>query len=193
MSHLSVCSIFWKSFSCCFFQFKMRYLVMSKKKNPLFVCGWDRKIRPSWTPIVITQQASWCQTVILGTDISTLPSHSWWILIVFFCELCFRFVFWFFCFVNFGFLFAALLFVTLKKSFSYCSAIDVSDDEGSFWTYGLGWVGACYNACIALSKAPSLIFPLYSLFVHSYEVRNSKDQESIQSSSTPVQRYQMGQ
>ena len=33
-----------------FFQYKMRYLVVSKKKNPLFMWGWDRKIRPLWSP-----------------------------------------------------------------------------------------------------------------------------------------------
>ena len=55
----------------------MRYLVVSKKKNPLFVWGWDRKIRPSWSPFVITQHASWCQSVILGTDFSIPPLHSW--------------------------------------------------------------------------------------------------------------------
>ena len=60
-----------------FFQYKMRYLVVSKKKNPLFVWGWDRKIRPSWSPFVITWQASWCQSVILGTDFSIPPSHPW--------------------------------------------------------------------------------------------------------------------
>ena len=26
----------------------MRYFMVSKKKNPLFMRGWDRKIRPSW-------------------------------------------------------------------------------------------------------------------------------------------------
>ena len=29
--------------------------------------------------------ASWCQTVILGTDFSILPSHSWWIPILLWC------------------------------------------------------------------------------------------------------------
>ena len=52
--NLSVFRIFWKSFSC-FLQYKMRCLVVSKKKNPLFVWGWDRKIRPSQSPIGITQ------------------------------------------------------------------------------------------------------------------------------------------
>ena len=32
--------------------------VMSKKLNPLYVRGWDRKICPSWSPFVITRQAS---------------------------------------------------------------------------------------------------------------------------------------
>ena len=39
----------------------------------------DRRIRPSGSPCVITRQASWCQTAILGTDFSILPSHSWYI------------------------------------------------------------------------------------------------------------------
>ena len=56
-----------------FFQYKIRYFVVSKKMNPLFVWGWDRKIRPSWSPFVITRQASWCQLVILRTDFSTSP------------------------------------------------------------------------------------------------------------------------
>ena len=30
-----------------FFQYKMQYLVVNKKKNPLFEWGWDRKIHPS--------------------------------------------------------------------------------------------------------------------------------------------------
>ena len=63
------------------FHFTMRYLVVSKKKNPLLVWGWDRKILPSWSPFGITCPASWCQTVILGTDFSIPTSHSWWILI----------------------------------------------------------------------------------------------------------------
>ena len=33
-----------------------------KKKNPFFVWGWDRKSRPSLSPIIITEQASWCQS-----------------------------------------------------------------------------------------------------------------------------------
>ena len=67
-----------------FFQYKMQYLVVSRKKNPLFMWGWDRKIHPSRPPFVITwQAASWCQTVILGTDFPIPPSHSWWILIIY--------------------------------------------------------------------------------------------------------------
>ena len=31
--------------------------MMSKKKNLLFMWGWDRKIRPSGSPIVFTHQA----------------------------------------------------------------------------------------------------------------------------------------
>ena len=57
----------------------MRYLAVSKKKNPLLMWGWGRKIRPSRSQFVITRKASWCQSVILGTDFSILPSQSWWI------------------------------------------------------------------------------------------------------------------
>ena len=64
-----------------FFHYKMRYWVVSKKKNPLFVWGWDRKFHSSQYPIVITRQALWCQSVILATDFSIPLSHSWWILI----------------------------------------------------------------------------------------------------------------
>ena len=73
MLHLSEFRIFWKSYN-------MRYIVVSKKKNPLFVWGWDRKIYPSRSPFVITRQASWCQSVTLGTDFSFSPSHWWWLL-----------------------------------------------------------------------------------------------------------------
>ena len=65
-----------------FFLYNMRYLVVSKNKNLLFVWGWDRKIHPSWSPFAITRQALWCQSVILGTDFSIPLSHSWWILII---------------------------------------------------------------------------------------------------------------
>ena len=55
------------------FPISMMYLVVSRKKNPLFMWGWDRKIRPLRSPIVITQQTSWCQSVILVTDFSIPP------------------------------------------------------------------------------------------------------------------------
>ena len=38
--------------------FQMRYLVVSKKKNPLFVRGWNRKSCSSQSPFDITRQAS---------------------------------------------------------------------------------------------------------------------------------------
>ena len=47
----------------------MRNLVLTKKKNPLFVWGWDRKICPSRLPIIITWHALWCQLVILWTEL----------------------------------------------------------------------------------------------------------------------------
>ena len=59
-----------------YFQDKMRYLVVSKKKNPLFVWGWDRKISCSQSPFVITRQSSWCRSVIFGTDFSNPSSYS---------------------------------------------------------------------------------------------------------------------
>ena len=37
-----------------FLQYKWGILVVSKKKNPLFMWGWDRKICLLWSPIVIT-------------------------------------------------------------------------------------------------------------------------------------------
>ena len=52
---------------------------------------WDRKVRPMWSPFVITRQASWCHTVILWTDLLLLLLHpntthggflyclSWWL------------------------------------------------------------------------------------------------------------------
>ena len=64
------------------FPLKFRFLVLSKKKNPLFVWGWDRKVRPSWSPFVITRQSLWCQSVILVADFSIPPSYSLWILIL---------------------------------------------------------------------------------------------------------------
>ena len=53
----------------------------TRKKNPLYMWGWDRKICPSWSALVITLHHSWCQLVILRTGFSIPPSHSWWILI----------------------------------------------------------------------------------------------------------------
>ena len=54
------------------------YVVVSEKKNPLFVWGWDRKIRPSGSPFVITRQASWCQTLILGRIFLSHPhTHNY--------------------------------------------------------------------------------------------------------------------
>ena len=50
--------------------------MVSKKKNPSFVWGCDRKSRPSWSPFVITGQALWCESVILRMDFSIPPSHS---------------------------------------------------------------------------------------------------------------------
>ena len=41
-----------------FFKHKMRYLMVSKKKDPLFVWEWDRKISPSRSLFGITRQAS---------------------------------------------------------------------------------------------------------------------------------------
>ena len=64
-----------------FLNIEMQYLMASKKKNALFVWGLDIKVHPSRSPFVITRQASWCQKVILETDFSISPSHSWWILI----------------------------------------------------------------------------------------------------------------
>ena len=52
-----------------------------KKKNPSWVWGINRKIRPSGLQSDITRQASWCQTATLGTGFSIYLSHSWWILI----------------------------------------------------------------------------------------------------------------
>ena len=40
-----------------FFQHKMRYLVVYKKSNQLFLSGWDRKISPLRSPCVITRQS----------------------------------------------------------------------------------------------------------------------------------------
>ena len=64
-----------------FLKIKLRYLVVCKKNNSLFVWGWDRKICPSWSPFVTTRQASWCQSMVLGTDFSITSSNSWWNLL----------------------------------------------------------------------------------------------------------------
>ena len=40
--------------------------MVSKKNNPLFVWGSDRRVHPLGSLFVVTWQASWCQTVILG-------------------------------------------------------------------------------------------------------------------------------
>ena len=73
---ISAYSGFSRSLFSMSFRYEIRYLVVGKKKNPLFVWGSDRKIRPSRSPFVIIRQASWCQSVILGTDFSIPPSHS---------------------------------------------------------------------------------------------------------------------
>ena len=76
------CNVIWshhvisQGFLAAFFmfsQYKIRYLVVSKKNNPLFVWGWDRKICPSWSLFGITRQASWCQSVMLGTVFLSHP------------------------------------------------------------------------------------------------------------------------
>ena len=41
-----------------FFQCQMENLVVSKKKNLLFVRGWDAKIGPLWSVFVITWKDS---------------------------------------------------------------------------------------------------------------------------------------
>ena len=55
---------FWEPY----FKHKTRYSMVSKKSNPLIMWGCDRKIRPSGSLFVITQQDSWCKTVIVRTD-----------------------------------------------------------------------------------------------------------------------------
>ena len=70
MSHLSV----FGNFREPFFNTKMLFLMVSKKKNPSFVSGWDRKTHPSRSPLGITRQASLCQVVILWTDFSVPTS-----------------------------------------------------------------------------------------------------------------------
>ena len=77
MSHLSVFRNFWEPS----LTMKMWYLMVSKKKYPLVMWGWDRKICPRGSLFEITRKASWCQTMILGTDFHI--SHSYCILIIF--------------------------------------------------------------------------------------------------------------
>ena len=73
------CISAYSGYSGCLFKKKS---MVSKKKNPLFEWGWDRKICFSASHFVISRQASWCQTEILVIDFSTPPSHSWWNLIL---------------------------------------------------------------------------------------------------------------
>ena len=61
-----------------FFSIKLRYLVVSKKKNPLFVWGWDIKTLPSWSPFVITRQPSDDKRWSRGTYFSIPSSHESW-------------------------------------------------------------------------------------------------------------------
>ena len=42
--------------------------MVSKKKNPLFVWGWDIKTRLTGSLFVITLQAWWCQMVYNSWD-----------------------------------------------------------------------------------------------------------------------------
>ena len=86
-----VASLRIKDFMEAFFMFihsKMRYLVVSKKRNPLFMWGWDRKIRPLRPPFVITWQASLSPTLIFGMfffyPTLTLMMDSW----IFFIPAC---------------------------------------------------------------------------------------------------------
>ena len=65
---------FLKPFAC-FSNIKMQYLIVIKKKNPVFVWRWDRKISLSQSPFVSTRQASWCQTVILMMDFKAPQRH----------------------------------------------------------------------------------------------------------------------
>ena len=79
MSHLSV-------FGDClepYFKHKMRYLIMlmvSKKMNPLFVWGWDRKIRPSYNRLSLFGKPQ-LPNGDPRDGFFYPPSHSWWRLI----------------------------------------------------------------------------------------------------------------
>ena len=74
-SHLSILRISWKTFS--FGEIKKQYLRMWKNYNPWFVWGSDRKIRPSRSSFVTTEQAP----VVLRKYLSMPSLHLWWILI----------------------------------------------------------------------------------------------------------------
>ena len=65
----------------CFSNIKCGTTWWARKRIHYWCERCDRKIHPSRSPFVITRQASWCQLVILGTDFSIPPTHSWWILV----------------------------------------------------------------------------------------------------------------
>ena len=88
MIHLSV----FKGTSESLFEYKKQYLMVSKKRNPLGMWGWDRKICLLGSPFVITRQASWCQKGIRRTYFPIPPTHSWWILIISHVGRLFRFL-----------------------------------------------------------------------------------------------------
>ena len=58
-----------------------------QEKESIICVRTGRKICPSQLTIVISRQASWCQSVILRTDFSITPSYSWWNLIFLHTEL----------------------------------------------------------------------------------------------------------
>ena len=69
-SRISTNSGFSGSHFSFFCNIKCGTLWWATQNNPLIVREWNRKIRPSRSPFVITRQASWCQSVILETDFS---------------------------------------------------------------------------------------------------------------------------
>ena len=72
------CILVYSGTSGSYFKIKKKTNNGEQEIESIIPCeGEDRKIRPSGSPYVITRQASWCQTVILGTDFSILPPHSW--------------------------------------------------------------------------------------------------------------------
>ena len=92
----AISGIFGGGLFLMFIKYKMRYLIVRQKNNPLLVCELDRKIRPSRSPIVITRQASWCQSVILGTDYLFHPhTHDrfFYYCCCYFCCCCLAIVF----------------------------------------------------------------------------------------------------